>query len=55
MYSQNMQMSSWYLILLSDEMDFLAYKAIQHDENERHLQLKLKVTNNPREIIFNNV
>ena len=43
------------IILISDELDCLAYKTIQDDENGRYLQLKLKASNSIGEIIFNNV
>ena len=43
------------IILISDELDCLAYKTIQDEENGRYLQIKLKATNKPGEIIFNNI
>lgn len=43
------------IILISDELDCLAYKTIQDEENGRYLQIKLKAINKPGEIIFNNI
>ena len=43
------------IILISDELDCLAYKTIQDEENGRYLQIKLKAINKPGEIIFNDI
>ena len=43
------------IILISDQLDCLAYKTIFDNENGRFLQVKLKSTKDDGTIILNNV